>query len=104
MNAPAGGFRLKLTPKAMEQREWLRRSSPRRFKKLTKTLRFLKDDPKHPGLNSHKWDKLKGKAPDRGDMWVAYLENHTPSAWRIFYFFDSRDPGVLYVTSIEPHS
>lgn len=101
---PQGGYRLKLTPRAMEQRHLLGLSNTKRFKKLNKALRFLKDNPRHPSLNSHKWDTLKGKAPDGGDMWTAYVENDTPSAWRIFFFYDSRDPGVVYVTSIEPHS
>lgn len=101
---PLGGYRLKLTPRAIEQREWLARSNSRKSKKLTKALRLLKENPAHPGLHSHKWDSLKGRAPDGGDMWTAYVENQTPSAWRIFFFHDSRDPGLIYVTSIEPHS
>ena len=36
-------------------------------------------------------------------MWTAYVENQTPSAWRIFFFYDSRDRGLIYVTSILPH-
>ena len=104
MVPPPGGHRLKLTPRAVEQQAEIARSNARRFKKVTKTLRFLKDNPAHPSLNAHKWDDLKGKAPDGGDMWVVYVENHTPSAWRIFFFYDSRDPGLIYVTSIEPHS
>lgn len=101
---PPGPFRLKLTPNALAQREMLERTDPARFKKLNRALQHLKDNPRHPGLHAHKWDTLKGKAPDGGDMWTAYLENKTPSAWRIFYFFDTRDPGLIYVTSIEPHS
>ena len=104
MTAPPGGYRLQLTPRAMEQRAWLERSNPRRFKKVTKALRFLLANPAHPGLRSHKWDALRGEAPDGGDIWVAYVENNTPSAWRIFFFHDSRDPGLIYVTSIEPHA
>ncbi len=102
--APQGGWRLKLTPRAMEQREWLARTNSQKFKKVTKALRFLKENPAHPSLQAHKWDVLKGKAPDGGDMWTAYVENQAPSAWRIFFFHDSRDPGLIYVTSIEPHS
>ncbi len=104
MAVPPGGYRLKLTLRADEQFNWLRGTNARRFKKVQKALRFLKDNPAHPGLNAHQWDELKGKAPDGGDMWTAYIENHTPSAWRIFYFIDSRDPGLIYVTSIEPHA
>lgn len=103
MQAPPGGFRLKLSPRAEEQRGWLRVGSPRRFKKVVKALRLLIANPAHPGLNAHKYDDLRGKAPDGGDVWVAYVENNTPSAWRLFFFYDSRDPGLIYVTSIEPH-
>lgn len=104
MVAPPGGHRLKLTPRALEQRDELAHSDAVRFKKVNKALRFLKENPAHPGLGAHKWNSLKGQAPDGGDMWVAYVENRTPSAWRIFFFHDSRDPGLIYVTSIEPHS
>lgn len=96
-------YRLKLTPTALAQRDKLERLDFKRWKKVNKALRLLKDNPAHPGLNAHKWDLLKGKASDGGDMWTAYVENNAPSAWRIFYFFDSRDPGLIYVTSIEPH-
>lgn len=101
---PKGGFRLKLTPRASEQRELVRVSNEKRYKKINKALSLIKNDPKYPSLNAHKWDILKGKAPDGGDVWTAYVENNTPSAWRIFFFFDRRDPGLIYVTSIEPHS
>jgi hypothetical protein len=101
---PPGGHRLKLTPRALDTRESLERFYPARFKKLQKALQLLKTNPAHPGLNAHKYDSLRGQAPDGGDMWVAYIENNTPSAWRIFYFYDRRDPGVIFVTSIEPHS
>ncbi len=102
--APQGGFRLKLTPRALEQRELVERTNKKRFKKINKALRLLRDDPHYPSLNAHKWDTLKGQAPDGGDMWTAYVENNSPSAWRIFFFYDSREAGVIYVTSIEPHA
>jgi len=28
--------------------------------------------------------------------------NNTPSAWRIVFFYDSRDPGLICITTIEP--
>lgn len=103
MVAPPGGHRLKLTPRATEQWAALQHANPRRYKKVKKALKLLKENPAYPGLNAHKHNALRGRAPDRSDMWVAYVENNTPSAWRIFYFHDSRDPGLIYVTSIEPH-
>ncbi len=102
---PPPEFRLKLTPTAEARWKELERSDPAKYKKVTKALRFLKNNPAHPGLHAHKWDVLKGKAPDGGDMWTAYVENETPSAWRLFYFYDTRQSEpTIYVTLIEPHS
>lgn len=107
MSAPGGPFRIKLTPDAQAAWEALRLSNERKWKKVNKALKFLAENPAHPSLSAHKWDSLRGRAPDGGDIWTVYVENNTPSAWRLFYFYDSRDPGpppLIYVTTIEPHS
>jgi hypothetical protein len=105
VSAAQGPYRLKLAPQALAQRDELRRTDERKYKKLDKALRHLKENPAHPGLHAHKWDTLKGKAPDGGDIWTAYVENRTPSAWRIFYYFDRSDPDspTICVASIRPH-
>lgn len=84
--------------------DWLEKSDRAKWKKVNKALRFLKHDPAHPGLQAHKWDTLKGRAPDGGDIWTAYVENNTPSAWRIFYFYDAATRGLIHVVRIEPHT
>jgi len=99
-----GPYKLRLTPTALAQREELERTDPKKFKKLQKALAHLSNNPGHPGLGAHKWNTLKGKAPDGSDIWTAYAENNTPGAWRIFYFFDSREVGLIYILRIEPHS
>ncbi len=104
MSFPGGPFRLKLTPDAKAAWDGLQWSNPAKWKKVGKALRLLAKNPHHPSLQAHKWRILKGKAPDGGDLWTAYVENNTPSAWRMFFFYDSRDPGLIYVTTIEPHS
>lgn len=104
MPAPGGPFRLKLTPDAQAAHEGLERADRAKWKKVNKALRLLSDNPSHPGLCAHKWDVLKGKAPGGGDIWTCYVENNTPSAWRMFYFYDRRDPGLIYITTIEPHT
>ena len=98
-------YRVKLSDRALSQADELKRANFQKWKKLQKALKNLEADPSYPGLQAHKFETLKGKAPDGGDMWECYVENNTPGAWRIFYFFDSRDPtpGLIYVTSIEPH-
>ena len=103
MVAPPGGYQLALSEQAIEQRAALENSDPRRFKKVQKALRFLKQNPAHPGLRAHKFNPLRGQAPGGGDIWEAYVENDVASAWRIFFYFDRAKPGVIFVASIEPH-
>ena len=96
-------FRLGLTTEARAARDELKRTNEKKWKKVNKALKFLETNPHHPGLHAHKWPNLKGKAPDGGDYWNAYVENDTPSAWRIFFYYPRDDPGAIYVTTIEPH-
>lgn len=104
MVPPREPFRLKLTPCAESALEQLRLADEKKWKKANKALRLLKADPRHPGLCAHKWHTLKGRAPDGGDIWTAYTENKTPGAWRLFFFYDNRERGLIYVTQLEPHS
>lgn len=99
-----GPFRLKLSHDAKAALDGLKGRDKPRWKRVTKALRFLKNDPHHPGLEAHKWDILRGRALGGGDIWTAYVENNTPSAWRIFYYYDATERGVIHVAWIEPHS
>jgi len=57
-----------------------------KLKKAKKTLRLLRDvGPGHPALNSHKCQSLTG--PNGEDVWESYIENRTPSAWRIWWLY-----------------
>ncbi|MGH7613735.1 MAG: hypothetical protein ACREMW_06805 [Gemmatimonadales bacterium] len=103
MPGQQGPYRINLAEEAIEQAERLGRGDAKKYKKLQKALQHLRDDPKYPGLHAHKWDVLKGKAPDGGDVWTAYVENRTPSAWRIFYYFPRNEPGRITILSIGPH-
>jgi hypothetical protein len=73
-------------------------SSPQYAKKLKKVrnaLGRLQVDPRHPGLRSHKYSSLHGQNGE--DVWDSYVENNTPSAWRIFWHYG---PGVSVITVI----
>lgn len=78
-------------------------ASPRhaiKLRKVRKTLAWLERDPRHPGLNSH---KFRGATGDGGeDIWDSYVENNTPSAWRIFWHYGPTE-GVITVVFIGPH-
>ncbi|MPZ67730.1 MAG: hypothetical protein GEU83_20330, partial [Pseudonocardiaceae bacterium] len=57
-----------------------------KLKKVRKALRFLEQiGPQYPGLHSHEYVSVP--APDGGKLWESYVENKTPSAWRIWWFY-----------------
>ena len=99
-----GPYRLNVDPEAKATWDALESKDRPRWKKINKALKNLKNNPRHPGLQAHKWDSLKGRAPGGGDIWTAYVENHTPSAWRIFFFYDANERGLIHIVQIEPHS
>ena len=71
-----------------------------KLKKVRKALGHLEQNPKHPGLNSHKYQSIKGA--DGSDVWESYVENRTPGAWRIFWQYGS-EADTIVITTIGPH-
>lgn len=71
-----------------------------KLKKVRKALGFLETNPKHPGLNSHKYTSVKSS--DGADVWDSYVENNTPGAWRIFWRYGPGE-GVITILTIGPH-
>lgn len=70
-------------------------------KKVAKTLRLLEQQgPSHPGLETHLYRSIKG--PNGEPLWESYVENKTPSAWRIWWVYG---PGsdTLTIITIGPH-
>lgn len=72
----------------------------KKLKKVRKALGLLQTDPRYPSLNSHKYGSIKGQ--DGEEVWDSYVENHTPSAWRIFWHYGP-EPDTLTVLLIAPH-
>jgi len=70
------------------------------FKKLVKTLGFLSQNPRHPGLASHEIDDLTRKYGFK--IFQSYLENRTPAAGRLFWAYGPGQ-GDITVLAIEPH-
>ena len=72
----------------------------KQLKKVRQTLGKLQQDPRHPGLNSHKYTSIQGV--DGEDIWECHVENNTPSAWRVFWHYG---PGkaVITIVTIGPH-
>jgi hypothetical protein len=72
-----------------------------KLRKIVKTLRLLEQvGPRHPGLNSHLYQSVKG--PNGEPLWESYVENNTPSAWRIFWVYGP-GPDELTIVTVGPH-
>jgi len=68
--------------------------------KVRRTLGRIQQNPRHPGLNSHKYVSVKGVNGE--DVWESYVENRTPSAWRVFWHYGPGQ-GVVTIVAIGPH-
>ena len=70
------------------------------FKKLVKVLGYLRENPRHPSLNTHDIDALSRRYGFK--VWQSYLENRKPAAGRLFWVYGP-DRGEITILGIEPH-
>lgn len=75
-------------------------SLKKRLKAVCKALGHLETNPRHPGLNTHKYHSVKGANGE--EIFEAYAENKTPAAYRIFWHYG---PGnnVITILAVTPH-
>jgi hypothetical protein len=95
-------FRLRFTKEASATLDELE-SVPqhaKKLKKVRKALGLLQTDPRYPGLHSHKYGSIKGQNGE--EVWDSYVENKTPSAWRIFWHYGP-EPDTITVLLVTPH-
>lgn len=97
-----GPFELRFTKVAEDQLEALRNDGhlEKKLRKVHRALGRLQTNPSHPGLNSHKYSSMAGTNGE--EVWDSYVENNTPSAWRIFWHYGA-GTGVITVVAITPH-
>ena len=93
-------FRLEYQPEAEETLVNLQQTDPKKYKKVLKTLGLMQTNLRHSGLKTHKYDSLSG--PDEEEVFEAYVENKTPAAFRVFWYYG---PGknVITILAITPH-
>lgn len=95
-------FTLEYTETADRQLDALEanKTHAKRLKAVRKTLGYLETNPRHPGLNTHKYSGVWG--PKGEEIFEAYCENHTPGAYRIFWYYG---PGknIITIVAITPH-
>ena len=91
---------LRFTTTAKDQLAALKTADKVKAKKVNKTLGLLQTNPRHPGLNTHAYSALEG--PKQEKVYEAYVENNTPGAFRVFFYYG---PGadVITIVAITPH-
>ena len=71
-----------------------------RLKAVRKALGYLENNPRHPSLNTHKYESLSKEFSH--EIFEAYAENRTPQAYRIFWHYGP-DKKEITIIAITPH-
>ncbi len=95
-------FRLEFTNEAEAVLSDLSASAQyqKKLDKVRRTLGRIQRNPRHPGLNSHECDSIDGLAGE--EVWEGYVEDRTPSAWRVFWHYGPAQ-GVITIVTIGTH-
>lgn len=72
----------------------------KRLKAVRKALGYLETNPRHPALNTHKYNSLKGRNGE--EIFEAYAENNTLAAYRIFWHYGPQKNEIT-ILAITPH-
>ena len=93
---------LSFTPSVKQSLQELKNSAhlEKRFKAVSKALKYFAEDPRHPSLQTHQYFSLFSSAGDK--VFEAYAEQDTPVAYRIFSYSCPRR-GEIVVFAITPH-
>ena len=89
-----------LQPPALDTLVRLAAEDERKLLKVRKTLGLMEANIRHPGLNTHKYKGLTGENGE--EVWEAYVENTTPSAYRVFWHYGPGQ-GIITILAITPH-
>ena len=95
-------FFLSFTPSARQELKELKDSAhlEKRFKAVSKALKYLAANLRHPGLQTHPYTSLVG--PHGEKVFEAYAEQNTPAAYRIFFYY-GKTHGEIVVFAITLH-
>ncbi len=95
-------YRLAFSDEAKKNLKQLKESKSleKRYKAVTKALRFLQDNPKHPSLQTHVYESLTRSIGRK--TFEAYAEQNTPVAYRIFFYYGDQR-GEIFIVAITPH-
>lgn len=81
----------------------LEQTDPAKLKKVKRALKRLKENPNDRALHSKKYKTLEGAGSNGADIWQSYIEQGTPGAWRMFWYYNNVVRGLIGVVWIGPH-
>ena len=95
-------FFLSFTSSEKQDLKELKKSAhlEKRFKAVSKALKFLADNPRHPSLQTHLYISLCGPSGEK--VFEAYAEQNTPAAYRVFFYY-GKAQGEIVIFAITPH-
>jgi hypothetical protein len=92
--------------KSLQTRKSGKRSKATRaeglFKQVHECVQKLLSNPRHPGLNTHKYDSLEHPYKKGDAVFEAYAPNATSGAYRVFWCYGPKK-GDLTIIAITPH-
>jgi phosphatidylinositol kinase/protein kinase (PI-3 family) len=96
----------KRAEKSVENRKKSRKTKASKaeglFKQVRKCIRLLKNDPRHPSLETHRFKSLTNPYDPKGKVFEAYAQHETPGAYRVFRCYGPRKNQVTII-AISPH-
>jgi hypothetical protein len=72
------------------------------FKQVVKCLTLLRENPRHPGLQTHEFHSIEHPYKSGDKVFEAYVQNHTPGAYRLFWCYGP-EMGQITIIAITPH-
>ena len=104
-------FVLRFTPEANQMMSDLQSnaSNAKVLKAVQKCLGYLQLNPRHQGLNSHKFNSITGANGE--EVFEVYAQNNTPGAYRVFGHYGPNVVGedgkvvesVITIVTVTPH-
>lgn len=72
------------------------------FKQVHECIEKLLNNPRHPGLKTHKYDSLVNPYDPKQPVFEAYAQNQTPGAYRVFWCYGPKRDHIT-ILAITPH-
>lgn len=71
----------------------------KRYKAVRKAIEYLRNNPRHPSLNTHKYKSITGNNGE--EIFEAYAENNTAGAYRVFWHYGPENKQITIIAITE---